>query len=233
MSLAQYDCSANRGKCLQACRRGYIVKDEETGQELKIDNKYVMSPSDLCTIGQIDKIIDSGVSVFKIEGRGRSEDYVYTVVKCYKEAVESYYNKTYNQKKIIEWVSKLESVYNRGFWHGGYYLGKETGEWSGKYGSQAKKERFFIGVVKHYFPKKEIAVVELESGELKIGDSIQITGKTTGIIESVIQEIWLDDKKVKKAVKGDVITIKTKEKVRDKDKLYVVIDRKNWQGEKK
>lgn len=230
MSLAQYDKSANKGKCLQACRRAYRVIDEETGQELRIDNKYIMSPADLCTIRFIPELIDAGISVFKIEGRGRSEDYVYTVIKCYREAVDSYYSKTFNEDKIKEWIKKLESVYNRGFWHGGYYLGKETGEWSGGYGSKAKKERVFLGTVKHYFSKKGVAVLEIESGELNLRDEIQITGKTTGVVEARVLEIWKDDKKTKKAVKGDLITIKVPEKIRDKDRLYIIIDRKHWQG---
>src|SRR3989344_8296374 len=144
MSLAVYNASANRGACLQNCRRSYRVIDEETGDELVVNNKYVMSPKDLCTIGFIDKILDSGVSILKIEGRGRPPEYVYTVVKCYKEAIDSYYNKTYNQEKIDKWTKELESVFNRGFWHGGYYLGKKLGEWSGSYGSKAKKEKSFI-----------------------------------------------------------------------------------------
>ncbi|MBS3115009.1 U32 family peptidase, partial [Candidatus Woesearchaeota archaeon] len=137
MSLALYNEPANRGKCLQACRRAYRVIDEETGDELVIDNKYVMSPKDLCTIGFIDKLIEAGVSVFKIEGRGRSPEYVYTVTKVYKEAVESYFNGSYTKTKIKHWTSELEKVFNRGFWQGGYYLGKKLGEWSGTYGSKA------------------------------------------------------------------------------------------------
>ncbi len=230
MSLATSNASANRGACLQNCRKSYKVIDEETGDELKIDNKYIMSPKDLCTIGFIDKLLDSGISVLKIEGRGRSPDYVYAVTKAYREAVESVLNKTYTQEKINNWIKELEKVYNRGFWQGGYYLGKKLGEWSGGYGSQSKKENIFIGIARHYFPKTQIGEFILQTGEIELGDEIIITGKTTGIIHQKIESLYVNEKPVSKAKKGEIITIKLNERIRKNDKLYVVTDRKEMQG---
>ena len=230
MSLATENASANRGACLQNCRKSYRVIDEETGNELKLDNKYIMSPKDLCTIGFIDKLLDSGISVLKIEGRGRSPDYVYAVVKAYKEAVDSCLNGTYTQEKINYWTKELEKVYNRGFWEGGYYLGKKLGEWSGGYGSQSKKEKVFIGIARHYFPKTQIGEFLLQSGEIEIGDEIIITGKTTGIIKQKIESLYVDEKPVSKSKKGEIITIKLNEKIRKNDKLYIVINRKEMQS---
>ncbi len=224
MSLANYNFSANRGACLQACRRKYKVTDVETGDELEIDNKYIMSPKDLCTIGFIDKILDAGVTVLKIEGRGRSPDYVHTVVSCYNEAIESYLKGTYNEEKIKELTTKLETVFNRGFWHGGYYLGKKLGEWSGSYGSKATKKKIYLGRVKNYFQKNNVAECHLETNTLNIGDNILITGPTTGVVESKIEEIRVNDKENKEAIKGDIVTIPLKEKVRANDKLYKVVD---------
>lgn len=226
MSLSLYNSSANRGACYQACRRKYIVKDEETGDELKIDNKYIMSPKDLCTIGFIDKIIDSGVKVFKIEGRGRSPDYVSKVVKTYREAVDSYFNNTYTKEKIQAWTKQLESVFNRGFWHGGYYLGKKLGEWAGDYGSKATKQKHFIGLVKHYFPKAKIAEIEMQKESLKIGDEVLITGNVTGVINSVVESIYVNEKPVEIGKQGDEdVTISVLEKVRKGDKVYLLVER--------
>lgn len=230
MSLATSNASANRGACLQNCRKSYKVIDEETGDELKIDNKYIMSPKDLCTIGFIDKLLDSGISVLKIEGRGRSPDYVYAVTKCYNEAVESVLNKTYTKEKINLWIKELEKVYNRGFWQGGYYLGKKLGEWSAGYGSQSKKEKIFVGIARHYFPKKQIGEFILQTGEIELGDEIIITGKTTGIIHQKIESLYVDEKSTPRAKKGDIITIKLNERIRKNDKLYIVTDRKEMQG---
>ncbi len=233
MSLATENASANRGACLQNCRKAYRVIDEETGEELKIENKYIMSPKDLCTIGFIDKIIDAGVSVFKIEGRGRSPDYVYETVKAYKEAVEAYKNKEYTEEKIKEWISRLERVFNRGFWHGGYYLGKKLGEWSGVYGSKSSHEKIFVGVGEHYFPKTKIAQFYIQAEEIKVGDEVIIIGKTTGIIKDVVKSIYVDEKPSKSAKKGDRITIPISERVRKGDKLYIIKPRTRYQsGEK-
>lgn len=226
MSLATYNSSANRGACLQSCRRAYKVIDEETGDELRIENKYIMSPKDLCTIGFIDKIVDSGVTVLKIEGRGRSPDYVHTVVSAYNEAIEAYLNGTYTQDKINVWIKKLETVFNRGFWHGGYYLGKELGEWSGVYGSKASKEKIYLGRAENYFSKVEVAQFHLETGELCVGDGILVTGPTTGVIESKVTELLVNDEKANSATKGDTITMKLATKVRASDKLFKIVDAK-------
>ncbi len=228
MSLATYNYSANRGACLQNCRRAYRVIDEETGDELKIENKYVMSPTDLCTIGFLDKILQAGVKVLKIEGRGRSPEYVYATVKAYREAVDSWVAGTYNQEKIKTWNKELEQVFNRGFWQGGYYLGKKLGEWSGSYGSQATKKKKYVGVVQNYFAKPRIAEISLEAEGIKIGDEILITGPTTGIVQTKAASIFIDikgkDITVQKAKKGERITIPINEKVRPNDKLFVLVD---------
>ena len=222
MSLALYNEPANRGKCLQACRRAYRVIDEETGDELVIDNKYVMSPKDLCTIGFIDKLIEAGVSVFKIEGRGRSPEYVYTVTKVYKEAVESYFNGSYTKTKIKHWTAELEKVFNRGFWQGGYYLGKKLGEWSGTYGSKAAKEKVYIGLIENYFPKPNAAQIKIESGKLNINDDILITGPTTGVLQFKLESLFVKEKHSKTGKKGEDVTIRVPNKVRKNDKLYIV-----------
>jgi len=222
MSLAQYNHSANRGDCLQVCRRSYKVTDEETGDELMIDNKFVMSPKDLCTIGIIDKIIESGVSVFKIEGRGRSPDYVYTTVKVYKEAVDNYFSGTYTKEKIDTWIKELEKVFNRGFWQGGYYLGNKLGEWSGTYGSKSTVEKIYIGKVKNYFARKKIVYLIIETGEIGVGDEILITGPTTGVVKTKVKELYVNDNHKEKAKKGDLVTVPIQEKVRANDKLFVL-----------
>lgn len=226
MSIATYNSSANRGACLQNCRRSYKLIDEETGDELRVENKYIMSPKDLCTIGFIDKILDAGVSVLKIEGRGRSPDYVFKVVKAYKEAVESHLNNTYTKEKIKNWTKELETVFNRGFWHGGYYLGKQLGEWSGVYGSKATKEKTFVGVASNYYPKAKVAQFELEAGEISIGDEILITGPTTGAYFTTASKLDKEGK-IKKATKKTTITIPVDKKIRKNDKLFVIKDIKN------
>lgn len=225
MSLATDNASANRGACLQNCRRSYRVTDNETGEELVVDNQYIMSPKDLCTIGFIDKILATGVRVLKLEGRGRSVEYVYTVTKAYREAVDSYKDGTYTPEKIAAWTTKLESVFNRGLWHGGYYLGKKLGEWSGMYGSQATKEKVFIGSAEKYFADPKVGQFIIESGELSIGDSIIIAGPTTGIIETVVKTMRVNDVEVTKAVKGNTVTLPIDSVVRGSDKLFVLNDR--------
>ena len=226
MSLATYNSSANRGACLQNCRRAYKVIDEESGDELRIDNKYIMSPKDLCTIGFIDQIIESGVSVLKIEGRGRAPEYVDTVVRCYREAVESVLEGSYSKEKIDSWIVDLEKVFNRGFWHGGYYLCKELGEWSGTYGSQATTEKIFLGKVKNYFSKVGIGFFDLEAGSISIGDSYLITGPTTGVVEGKVEELMVNEKESDTAVKGDSITFPVSSKIRENDTLFMVKDAK-------
>ena len=222
MSLATNNASANRGACTQNCRKSYRVIDEETGQELSIDNKYIMSPKDLCTIGFIDKLLNSGITVLKIEGRGRSADYVYVVTRCYKEAVDSYYNNTYTKEKIDAWIKQLESVFNRGFWHGGYYLGKQLGEWSGQDSSQATEEKEFLGLATNYFNKNNVAEFTLNSGELKIGDKVVIIGPTTGVVYVTIDSMHGNNGPVDSAKKGDLVSVAISEKIRINDKLYLI-----------
>ena len=225
MSLHTQNASANRGACIQNCRRAYRVIDEETGDELVLENNYVMSPKDLCTIEFLDKLLGAGVHVLKIEGRGKSADYVYTVTRVYKEAAECVLDGTFQKSKVDDWMKKLETVHNRGFWKGGYYLGKKLGEWSGEYGSQATKEKICIGAGRGYFEKIKIAEFILESGELEIGDEIWITGKTTGIIQTTVHDLYVDGVKVTKAVKGDIITVPIEEKVRKSDKLFLIVNK--------
>lgn len=223
MSLANYNHSANRGACLQSCRRAYRVTDDETGDELKIDNQYVMSPKDLCTIEFLDKILDSGVSILKIEGRGRSPEYVYTVTKSYREAIESYYNGTYTQEKIAKWKKDLGTVYNRGFWEGGYYLGKKLGDWCGTYGSQATTEKVAVGTVLNYFNKAKIAYINLDTGSLKVGDNLSVNGPTTSIVQSKVESIFENKKQVAGAEHKSSITIPLKTKVRKNDRVYKIV----------
>ncbi len=222
MSLALYNHSANRGDCFQVCRRKYRVTDVDTGDELEIDNQYVMSPRDLSTISFLDKIIDSGVSVLKIEGRGRSADYVYTVTKIYKEAVEAVLQKKFDQKKVVEWVTRLKTVFNRGLWEGGYYLGKKLGEWSGSYGSQATQEKEFIGTANHYFPKVRVGEFYLNSGGLRVGDDIMIMGPVTGFVQTKVKSLFVEEKPQETARKGEVVTIALEQKIRKNDKLFVI-----------
>jgi len=224
LSLHQYNHSANRGACLQACRRSYLVTEKETGRELEVDNEYIMSPKDLSTISFLDKIIEAGVSVLKIEGRARSAEYVYTVTRCYKEAVDAIFNSTYTTDEIERWNSDLAGVFNRGFWDG-YYLGKELGEWSSTYGSRSTKKKIYIGKGMNYFSKIRVAEFLLETGTLNQGDEILITGPTTGIIMTTASEIRMDDRKVNQAIKGNTISIPVDQTVRRSDKLYKVVDR--------
>ncbi len=224
LSLHEYNHSANRGACLQACRRAYRVTDVESGDELEIDNKYIMSPKDLCTIGFINKIIDAGVSVLKIEGRARSCEYVKTVVECYDEALNSCFDGTYDREKIDGWKKRLETVFNRGFWDG-YYLGQRLGEWSEVYGSRATKTKVYLGKVLNFFSKINVAEIKLETAEeLSVGDEILITGTTTGAVQQIADEIREDLKPVPKVVQGSLFSIKTSEVVRRGDKLYKIVD---------
>lgn len=220
MSLAKHNCSANRGECMQTCRRAYRVIDEETGEELKIENKYVMSPADLCTIQFLDKIIASGVSVLKIEGRARPPEYVYTVTKIYKGAAKAVQNKKFTKKKADAWTKELEKVYNRGFWHGGYYLGKDLGEWAGVRGSKATQTKTLIGKVEHYFDKKKIAHLNIQGYSIKTGNKILITGPTTGVVQTTIKELYKDGKSTKGQVNGADITIPINKKVRKNDLVF-------------
>lgn len=203
LSLDNYNYSANRGACLQLCRRGYIVKDKESDLELEIDNEYIMSPKDLCTIGILDKIVKAGVRVLKIEGRGRSADYVRTVTECYREAVEAIEAGTYTKEKIDHWTQRLATVFNRGFWDG-YYLGRRLGEWSERYGSQATENKVFLGLVRNYFGRINVAEVQLQTNEtLRVGDEIMVIGETTGVYRDTIRELRTDRDPVPEVHQGD------------------------------
>ncbi|MCB9249978.1 MAG: U32 family peptidase [Ignavibacteriales bacterium] len=222
LSLHSHNSSANRGACIQNCRREYTVIDKEEGVELDIDNEYIMSAKDLATIDFLDKVLDAGVRVLKIEGRGRSADYVYTTVKCYREAVDSILAGTYTEDKIRDWKERLATVYNRGFWDG-YYLGKKMGEWSEVYGSKATTRKILLGKGIKYFPKAKVGEFLIEAHTLKKGDKIIITGPTTGIIETLVEEIRVDDKSVEEANKGEYFSIRVDETIRASDKLYKVV----------
>ncbi|MEN8247610.1 MAG: peptidase U32 family protein [Bacteroidota bacterium] len=219
LSLHTHNSSANRGACLQNCRRTYKVIDLEDGHELEIDNEYIMSPKDLCTIDFLDQVIDTGVKVLKIEGRARAPEYVATVIKNYSDAIEAYYNKEYSQEKVKDWMTNLEKVYNRGFWSG-YYLGQKLGEWTDDHGSKATRKRTYLGKGVHYFPKQKVAHFKIETKSLNVGDEILITGPTTGVIEMMVEAMRVDDKDVKEAVKGDDVTFILDKVVRPSDKIY-------------
>jgi U32 family peptidase len=222
LSLHSHNSSANRGACIQNCRREYTVIDKDEGVELDIDNEYIMSAKDLATIDFLDKVLDAGVKVLKIEGRGRSADYVYTTVKCYREAVDSVLDGTYSEEKIKDWKERLATVYNRGFWDG-YYLGKKMGEWSDSYGSKATQRKVLLGKGIKYFSKAKVGEFLLETHSLKKGDKVLITGPTTGIIETAIDEIRVDDKNVNEVNKGEYFSIRVEETIRSSDKIYKIV----------
>jgi putative protease len=222
LSLHENNLSANRGSCLQICRRSYIVTDKETGYELELDNEYIMSPKDLCTIGFLDRVLDAGVSVLKIEGRARPPEYVKTVTECYHDAIYSYFEGTFNKEKIKTWEQRLATVFNRGFWDG-YYLGRKMGEWSNIYGSGATRRRVYIGKALNYFGNIKVAEFLLEAGNLQAGDEILITGPTTGVIETQVKELRVELKNVNEAQKGEHVSMPVGETVRRSDKLYKVV----------
>lgn len=223
LSLHEMNSSANRGSCMQVCRRAYIVSDKETGKEIEIDNEYMMSPKDLKTIHFLNKILDAGVSVLKIEGRARAPEYVKTVVSCYREAAEAYLQGTFNDEKVADWDQRLTTVFNRGFWDG-YYLGQRLGEWSKNYGSQASKRKIYIGKSLNYFANIKVGEFKIETQKISVGDKIMITGPTTGVIETVVNEIRVDLQKVDTAPKGAKCSILVGEKIRRADKLYKIVD---------
>jgi U32 family peptidase len=225
LSLHEMNSSANRGACLQTCRRAYTVTDKETGAELEIDNEYIMSPKDLKTIHFLNKILDAGVSVLKIEGRARSPEYVKTTVQCYHEAVEACFENTFTEEKIKSWDERLASVFNRGFWDG-YYLGKRLGEWSPNYGSRATKRKIYIGKCTNYFTNIGVAEFKLETQNLNTGDEIIITGPTTGVVQTVVNEIRFEMKTVEMGLKGQHISVPVDTKLRRSDKLFKVVDAK-------
>lgn len=223
LSLDNMNYSANRGACMQLCRRSYSVTDKDTGLELEVDNEYIMSPKDLKTIDFLDKILDAGVSVLKIEGRGRSPEYVKTVTRCYREAVEAYFDGSFSPEKVEQWTSDLTSVYNRGFWDG-YYLGRKMGEWSEQYGSQASKKKIYVGKVTNYFTKIGVAEVLIEATPLFKDDEIYIIGPTTGVVEARVSEIRVDEKETSEARQGEHCSIPIPDFLRRSDKLYKLVD---------
>ena len=223
LSLHTQNSSANRGACVQNCRRKYKVIDIEDGHELEIDNEYIMSPKDLCTLNFLDQVIDTGVKVLKIEGRARAPEYVHRVVKTYREAIDAYYAGTYTPQKVKTWMSELETVYNRGFWSG-YYLGQELGEWADTPGSKATKKKVYLGKGVHYYSKSKVAHFKIESQSVKVGDEILITGPTTGVIETTLPQFRIDDQAAEQASRGADITFELNQVIRPSDKIYKVVE---------
>lgn len=224
LSLHHHGHSANRGDCLQDCRRGYTVTEKETGTELDIDNAYIMSPKDLCTIHFLNRIIDAGVRVLKVEGRARSAEYVKTVVSCYDEAIRSIEDGTYGPDKIAAWQTRLSAVFNRGFWDG-YYLGQRLGEWSEVYGSKATLKKTYVARNLNYFAKAGVAEFLAEAGSLSAGDQILITGPSTGVIEMEIPYMFVNEKETDTARAGERFSMVVPRKVRRSDKLYKLTER--------
>ncbi|MBU2949755.1 U32 family peptidase [Tamlana agarivorans] len=225
LSLHSDNSSANRGACKQNCRKKYTVVDQETGFEMELDNEYIMSPKDLCTIDFLNEVADAGIKVLKIEGRGRAPEYVAKVIKCYREAIDSIENGTYSKEEVIEWMKTLETVYNRGFWSG-YYLGQKLGEWSKGSGSHATQKKVYIGKGTHYFPKAEVGEFKIEAYNINVGDTILITGPSTGAQEFVVESFFVNDQKLSEGKKGDMVTIKLPFRIRQSDKLYKIVENK-------
>lgn len=222
MSLADAGRSANRGECIQICRRSYLLTDAETGNQIEVDNKYLMSPKDLKTVRFIDRLMQSGVRVFKIEGRARGPEYVYTVVRCYKEAIQAVLDGTFTEEKKDEWDERLATVFNRGFWDG-YYQGQRLGEWNKNYGSNATERKQLVGKVVKYFSRLGVAEVAVEASEFSLGDKLLITGPTTGALWLTADEIRFDLKPVATAPQHELVSIPVPEKVRPNDKLFKLI----------
>lgn len=222
LSLHSHNSSANRGACKQNCRKKYTVIDQESGFEIEIDNEYMMSPKDLCTIDFLDQIIDAGVKVLKIEGRGRAPEYVATVIKTYREAIDAHTDGTFSKDKVALWMKELNKVYNRGFWDG-YYLGQKLGEWSDGPGTQASQKKLYVGKGVHYYPRPGIAEFKIEAFHIKVGDTLLITGPTTGVKEMELGQMMVDDIHATKAEKGKNCTFPTGFKIRPSDKLYKIV----------
>lgn len=220
LSLHEMNSSANRGACTQICRRGYTVTDRETGDQLDIENKYIMSPKDLKTIHFLNKMIDAGVTVFKIEGRARGPEYVATAVGCYSEAIQAIVDGTYSEERIAGWDERLRKIFNRGFWNG-YYLGQRLGEWSSKYGSSATRVKRYAAKGVRYFSNIGVAEFLVENGTVKVGDEVVITGPTTGALILTVDELRVDLKAVPQAEKGQSFSMKVPAKIRPSDRLYV------------
>lgn len=229
MSLYTDNSSANRGACRQNCRAKYKITDVDTGNELVVDNQYILSAADICTIDILDEVLKAGVQVLKIEGRGRSPEYVSTVVKTYKKALVDIKNNTYSKEKIDGYMKDLEKVFNRRLSHGNYYFGKEIGEYSDVYGSRATHEKEFIGRVVHYYPKVQIAEVKIDTGTIKKGDDFLFIGATTGALEGNVEELRVDGEVSSEAVRGDIMTCKVADRVRINDKLYTIKKKKKYQ----
>ena len=223
LSLDNFGTSANRGACVQPCRRGYEVTDRDKEITLAIENEYIMSPKDLCTLPFLDKVLAAGVKVLKIEGRGRSPEYTKVTVGVYREAVDAINAGTFNEEKVEKWTERLRSVYNRDFWDG-YYLGRKMGEWTKKYGSQATKTKLFIGTITNFFGKINVAEIRMETHELNVGDEIMIIGPTTGVYEDTVKEIRVDLLPVNQTVKGELCSIPAHDIVRRGDKVYKIIE---------
>lgn len=222
LSLHEKDISANRGACNQICRRGYVVRDKDSEIELEIDNEYIMSPKDLKTIHFMNKMLDAGVRVFKLEGRARGPEYVRIVSECYKEAIQDYCDGTFTEEKVIKWDERLATVFNRGFWDG-YYLGQRLGEWSSNYGSGSTKKKVYIGKGLKYFSNLGVAEFIMETQSLKVGDEYLITGPTTGAVFGTVDEIRVDLKAVDETVKGEKFSMKVTDKIRPSDKLFKLV----------
>ena len=223
LSLHEKNHSANRGKCLQTCRKSYIVTEKQSGHELEVDHEYIMSPKDLSTIHFLNKILDAGVTVLKIEGRARSPEYVKTVTECYREAVDAWFDRTYSEEKIKQWQSRLATVFNRGFWDG-YYLGQKMGEWSHRYGSRATKRKIFVGQITNYYKRINVAELLAEANTIDVDDEVLIIGPTTGVIQTHVQEIRVDDESVQTSPRGIKCSLPVKQTVRRSDKLYKLVD---------
>jgi len=224
MSLLQTNTSAQRGACLHECRKEYLITDIETKEELRLRNGYIMSPKDLCALPFLDQLAEAGISVFKIEGRGRNPQYVDTVVRVYREAVDSLADNTFTQEKIDSWMERLKTVYNRGFCEG-YYMGKKLPDWCKTSGNISTDERVFVGRVVHHFPKANVAELDIQAHEVKKGDKLVIMGKTTGVVYCTIDEMMIDEKLIENSGKPAVVTIKIPEKVRRNDKIYILCKR--------
>jgi putative protease len=219
LSLHEMNSSANRGACTQICRRSYTLTDRDTGDQIDVEDKYLMSPKDLKTIHFLNKLIDAGVTVLKIEGRARGPEYVKVAVECYSEAIEAVCNNTFTDEKIENWNNRLEKIFNRGFWDG-YYLGQRLGEWSSKYGSSATRVKQYVAKGVKYYSRLGVGEFLLEAGELNVGDEVVITGPTTGALILTVDDIQVDCKSVPRAVKGDSFSIAVPAKIRPSDRLY-------------
>lgn len=222
LSLHAQNASANRGACVQNCRRSYTVTDTESGEELLVDNEYIMSPKDLCTIDILDQVIASGVDVLKIEGRTKGADYVQVVTRCYREAIQAIEEGTFTSEKIDAWKTEMSKVYNRGFWEG-YYLGRTLGEWTPRPGSAATEKKVYIGKGTKYYPRIGVGEFVIESGNLKAGDTLMITGPKCGMVKEQVSELVVNGKRKQEAKKGDLVTFPFATKVTQHDKLYKVV----------